>query len=498
MDKPPNAQNPLTGTLVLNHETKQNTCQNVLNATTSDALHQGTQTGTEFEMTSIHSSSMSPSLFSPFIVNTQRTTTRTLMTRESGDLSDVKNIHRKQQQQHGRNNAVVVVDDVNNDVDDGENDDDDDQTSGNRSNICTGEDGYDPMDSGAGVPFNSKSLFSDDSISEASSSADANPAFTSSRFKYYSSGHESDEAAGAKATAVVFQTRATKVSEVIQAKALNRTIASATSLVEQDAASEVHTMTIEQLCKNLNTNSASGLTAAEAALRLTSRGKNMLVLKKPNPLRKVVTFFFGGFGPLLWGSALLCFIAWKPVGDPPDPVNCALAIVLCCVGLIQGSFSALQDYSSGKVMKSVLSMTTPFASVIRNNKEATIPASNLVVGDILGFEGGEKFAADVRFLEIHGVQMNNSNLTGESEPVHASLKPTNENFMQSRNIGFYGCDITEGTGKGIVIATGNETVLGKIAVLANAKGPKTPFQIEIDRLVKIFCLFAFVTATFLA
>ncbi|CAF1081699.1 unnamed protein product, partial [Brachionus calyciflorus] len=89
--------------------------------------------------------------------------------------------------------------------------------------------------------------------------------------------------------------------------------------------------------------------------------------KKANPIIKIISYFFSGFCALLWIAAIVCILAWKPIGEPnSDPVNLGLGILLIVVIFLQAAFNAFQDYSSGKVMKSIKNMMPSIAIVIRD------------------------------------------------------------------------------------------------------------------------------------
>ena len=127
-----------------------------------------------------------------------------------------------------------------------------------------------------------------------------------------------------------------------------------------------------------------------------------------------------------------------PFGDPPLLTNLALAILLVFVIFLQAGFSAYQDYTSSKIMKSIHSMLPKSAFVIRDGIEKKLPLADLVVGDLVRISYGDKIPADIRFISVQGLNIDNSVLTGESVPVNASDYPTDEDIHESRNIGFMG------------------------------------------------------------
>jgi sodium/potassium-transporting ATPase subunit alpha len=151
--------------------------------------------------------------------------------------------------------------------------------------------------------------------------------------------------------------------------------------------------------------------------------------------------------------------------------------------LLQAAFSAFQDWSSGKVMKSIKNMMPSAATVIRDGTEFKIPIEEVVVGDLVLLEYGHKVPADVRIIESHDLKFDKSMLTGESEAIEGTIECTDECYVESKNIAFMTTLITNGQGKGIVVATGDQTMMGKIAGLTSSSAEKqTSLQKEISRL----------------
>ncbi|RLV98152.1 hypothetical protein DV515_00011065 [Chloebia gouldiae] len=124
------------------------------------------------------------------------------------------------------------------------------------------------------------------------------------------------------------------------------------------------------------------------------------------------------------------------------------------------------------------------AVVLRDAEKKELPADQLVVGDIVEIKGGDRIPADIRLIFTQGCKVDNSSLTGESEPQSRSCDFTHENPLETRNIAFYSTTCVEGTATGIVINTGDRTIIGRIASLASGVGnEKTPIAIEIEHFV---------------
>ncbi|KAL1611800.1 hypothetical protein SLS60_000020 [Paraconiothyrium brasiliense] len=206
---------------------------------------------------------------------------------------------------------------------------------------------------------------------------------------------------------------------------------------------------------------------------------------------KIMGYFFGGFGSILLVASILVFIAWKPLGNPPAKANLALAIVLVVVFFFQAAFNAWQDWSSARVMASIGTMLPDQCLVVRDGNQASISATDLVPGDIVIIKQGNKLPADVRFVDVSSDAMfDRAILTGESEPCPATTEATEDNYLETHNIGMQGTHCISGSCIGICVATGDNTIFGRIAKLTSEpKTGMTPLQREILRFVLIICVF---------
>ncbi|KAI5950947.1 hypothetical protein KGF54_004021 [Candida jiufengensis] len=194
--------------------------------------------------------------------------------------------------------------------------------------------------------------------------------------------------------------------------------------------------------------------------------------KPPNGyLKKLFMYFFGGFGALLLAGGILCIISWKPLGNPnPAVANLVLGIILIVVFLIQAGFNFIQDYSSSRVMNSIHDLVASETTIIRDGKTLTVDSSNLVPGDIVKFSPGVKISADVRIISNSpDLSFDRAILTGESKPVVATSysDEPNSNYLESSCIGMQGSFCLNGTGRGIVVSTGDDTIFGSIAKLTS-------------------------------
>ncbi|KAK2855133.1 hypothetical protein Q7C36_007002 [Tachysurus vachellii] len=251
-----------------------------------------------------------------------------------------------------------------------------------------------------------------------------------------------------------------------------------------------HKMSVEEVCRKFQTDIVQGLTNAKAAEFLLRDGPNALTPPPTTPeWVKFCRQLFGGFSILLWIGALLCFLAYAiqaATEDDPAGDNLYLGIVLSAVVIITGCFSYFQEAKSSKIMESFKNMVPQQALVIREGEKMQINAEEVVAGDLVEVKGGDRIPADLRIISSHGCKVDNSSLTGESEPQTRSPDCTHDNPLETRNIAFFSTNCVEGTARGIVVCTGDRTVMGRIATLTSGlETGKTPIAKEIEHFIHI-------------
>ena len=137
-------------------------------------------------------------------------------------------------------------------------------------------------------------------------------------------------------------------------------------------------------------------------------------------------------------------------------------------------------------MESFKNLVPQYATVLRSGGKTTIPAEQVVVGDIVEIKSGDRVPADIRIMSAQGCKVDNSSLTGESEPQTRSAGLTNENPLETRNLAFFSTNCVEGMATGVVINTGDRTIMGRIANLAsNLEINETPIAQEIEHFIHI-------------
>lgn len=260
--------------------------------------------------------------------------------------------------------------------------------------------------------------------------------------------------------------------------------------LKQEISMDEHIIPLQDLFSRLNSNPERGLTAAKAREVLARDGPNALTPPKKTPeWVKFCKNLFGGFALLLWIGAILCFIAYSiqatTFEEAPDD-NLYLGVVLSVVVIVTGVFSYYQEAKSSKIMESFKNMVPQYAIVIRDGQKLTMPAEDVVVGDVVEVKGGDRIPADMRIIQSQGCKVDNSSLTGESEPQTRSPENTNANPLETRNLAFFSTNCVEGNCKGIVVNTGDRTCMGRIANLASGlEVGDTPIAREIEHFIHL-------------
>merc|ERR1711874_262012 len=253
---------------------------------------------------------------------------------------------------------------------------------------------------------------------------------------------------------------------------------------------DVHKVEISDLLKRFSTNIENGLTSAQAKIGNEEHGLNQLTPPPTTPeWVKFCQNLFSGFACLLWIGAILCFIAYgiqaTAYEEPPDD-NLYLGVVLTAVVTVTGIFSYYQESKSAAIMESFKNLVPQYALCRRDGEKVTVKAEELTLGDIVEVKFGDRIPADIRVIEARGFKVDNSSLTGESEPQQRTPEFTHDNPLETKNIGFFSTNAVEGTCVGMVVNIGDNTVMGRIAGLASGlEGGQTPIAKEIEHFIHI-------------
>lgn len=249
-----------------------------------------------------------------------------------------------------------------------------------------------------------------------------------------------------------------------------------------------HTVEVSDVLSDLKTQER-GLTTDEAARRLEEYGKNELAAEEKASLLSILASqFINVLIIVLLVSATISLILGKQV----ESISIFIIVILAAV------LGTLQEFQAGKALEALRRMASPSATVIRDGETTEIPASDLVPGDIVVVNYGNKVPADIRIIESNNLQVEEAALTGESlavEKMTAAIEGDNVPLGDRKNLLFMGTSISHGRGKGIVVGTGANTEFGKIAsLLQNTKTEQTPLQKNLDKLGSQIGIIAIVVA----
>ena len=245
--------------------------------------------------------------------------------------------------------------------------------------------------------------------------------------------------------------------------------------------------------------SPDGLSAAEANIRLQEFGPNVLPsAKKVNFLERFASQFRNLFNVLLIiASALSFFSGW--VYNDAGSIQMGLAIL--SVVVLNAFFSLFQEYRAERAVQAIARLVPSNAKALRDGQEKEVNIANIVPGDILVLEEGDRVPADARLISAFETSVDNSILTGESDPQRrfATMTPGPiYSITDYQDVIFAGTTIVSGIARAIVLRTGKSTEFGKIVTLSREiKEPSSPLQQEINYTAKVnFVLAILVGAIF--
>lgn len=251
----------------------------------------------------------------------------------------------------------------------------------------------------------------------------------------------------------------------------------------------------EEIFKTLNSN-IDGLDSKETEKRLNDYGQNIILNKKKTPwiLRFLKQFNDTMIIILLVVALLLYFYGYFYSHEYTD------TIVILFVVFINAIVGFIQEEKAALILRDLKKYETSTCKVKRNDKIIVINTKELVPGDIIYLESGETVPADIRILSCESLKVDESALTGESVPVQKSANVLKENLIlqEQKNMLFLGTSITNGKCIGIVISTGKNTEIGKIALSLNEIDRiETPLQLKIKELSKKITFIVFIILIFI-
>jgi cation-transporting P-type ATPase F len=240
-----------------------------------------------------------------------------------------------------------------------------------------------------------------------------------------------------------------------------------------------HELAVHESVLLLDTHPERGLPVAEASRRLEQAGPNLLPrVDRRGPLARLALQFHHPLIYVLLAAAAATFA----VGEPVD------AAVVLAVVLVNALIGFLQEARAEKALDALVEMLLTRATVVRDGARHEVPSEELVPGDVVLLETGDKVPADLRLLSVSELHIDESALTGESLPVAKSPLelPGDTGLADRDNIAHSGTLVTRGVGRGVVVATGADTEIGHVhRLVGQARALETPLTRKLHRFSRV-------------
>lgn len=235
-----------------------------------------------------------------------------------------------------------------------------------------------------------------------------------------------------------------------------------------------YTKTIQEILKDLDA-SETGLSHSDAAERLRQFGPNVIRVRGEPLWRKLIEPFANVFMGVLLLAALISLYHHATVD----------ALIIFAIMAVSASIYYVQRFTTERILRALQQHVAHNVEVMRENHPVFLDAAQVVPGDVIILNEGEKIPADARLIAIKSLRVDEAQLTGESLPISKDIAPlTNETeIYEQRNMVFQGSFVVGGEGRALVVATGNNTEFGMLAALSSEVGGKSPVQAKIDRLI---------------
>ncbi len=262
----------------------------------------------------------------------------------------------------------------------------------------------------------------------------------------------------------------------------------------------------QQVVSELNSDETKGLTKAEAAARLEKYGPNSLGEEKKTPLwKRFLAQFADAMVIILIAAAILS--AFMAIKNDEGIEGWIDVFVILAIVILNAVLGVYQEGKADQALAALKKMSSPQTKVIRDGEVVMVDSENVVEGDIISIDAGDAISADIRLLSSSSLKAEEASLTGESVAVdkEASLVlPEDCSLGDRKNMLFMGTSVTYGRAKGIVVGTGKNTELGKIAnKLSTIEEEDTPLQKNLTHLGKILavvciivCIIVFIVDVF--
>ncbi len=248
-------------------------------------------------------------------------------------------------------------------------------------------------------------------------------------------------------------------------------------------------LSVEETIKILKTSIVSGLSSEEAAKRLNENGCNEFEkAKRRSLIMKFLDQFKSFMILVLMAAAVISGITGYLEGE-----GFTDAIIIMIIVVINAVIGVAQEAKAEKSLEALEKLSAPHCKVLRDGETRVIESRELVVGDIVILDTGDSVPADLRLIEAVNLKIQEAALTGESVPVEKDTEPVSPDapIGDRTDMAFGSCSVTYGRGKGVVVATGTVTEVGKIAaMIQSVPEMKTPLQKKLDQLGKYLAIAA--------
>jgi Ca2+-transporting ATPase len=239
-----------------------------------------------------------------------------------------------------------------------------------------------------------------------------------------------------------------------------------------------HSLSRQEIMEKFKT-SENGLSKHEAQERINEYGYNEF---KEKQTKSTLQRFLEQFKDFLVIILIIAAVISGFLGEVAD------SIIILAIVVLNAFLGVIQENKAEESLKALKKMAAPLAHVIRDGMSMEVPARELVPGDIVILEAGKYVPADLRLIETSNLKIEESSLTGESVPVEKNdtvIDDANVPIGDRKNMAFMSSMVTYGRGKGIVVATGMNTEIGKIAdMISNVEDEKTPLQKKLEEVGK--------------
>ncbi len=232
-----------------------------------------------------------------------------------------------------------------------------------------------------------------------------------------------------------------------------------------------------------------GLSDQQVAQRREQFGFNRLQAKRRTTIFEK---FLAQFKDLMIIILIIAAIIAGIAGEHVD------AAIILAVVILNAVFGVFQESKAENAIDSLKEMSAPMATVLRNGRQTTVKSEEIVPGDMVLLEAGDVVPADIRLTEANTLKIEEAALTGESVPVNKTTATINDSDLplgDRKNLGFMNSNVTSGRGVGVVIGTGMNTEVGKIAHMLNTtEEATTPLQENLNKLGKVLTILILVIA----